>query len=117
MLTQLSLSPSQSQFIALLKYYNLYQPTELYKVVCPFHPDKNASMQINLSNSFFYCYGCGCKGSTFELYKYFQQKKEEVKGANIGGKKTEENNKNKQTDLQLRISLNKLLTKLLSKYN
>lgn len=57
-------------------------------------------MQINLSNSFFYCYGCGCKGSTFELYKYFQQKK----GESIGAKKT---------DLQLRISLNKLL----SKYN
>lgn len=112
MLTQLSLSPSQSQFIALLKYYNLYQPTELYKVVCPFHPDKNASMQINLSNSFFYCYGCGCKGSTFELYKYFQQKKsnniKKDNGATKGAK---------QTDLQLRILLNKLLTKLLSKYN
>ncbi len=107
MLMQQSLSPSQEKFIALLKYYNLYEPSELYKVICPFHPDKNASMQINLTNSFFYCYGCGCKGSTFELYKYFQQKEKNNKGANIRAKKTD--------DLQLRISLNKLLSNIYNK--
>lgn len=95
MLTELSQSQNQSEFIALLKYYGLYEPQQLYKVVCPFHADKNASMQINLEKCFFYCYGCGCKGSTFELYKLKQ-------------------NTNK-SDLLLKIKLNKLLNKLIYK--
>lgn len=66
---------SQNSFISVLKHYGLYQPEELYKVVCPFHGDKNPSMQINIPKQFFYCYGCGAKGSTLELYNYFQQKK------------------------------------------
>lgn len=67
-------SPSKkvNEFIALLKYYGLYQPQDLYKVVCPFHNDKNASLQINVPEAFFYCYAeCGAKGSTLELYKCF----------------------------------------------
>lgn len=30
------------------------------KILCPFHYDKNPSMQV--SNNFYYCYGCGCYG-------------------------------------------------------
>lgn len=59
-------------FVALLQHYGLYQPEELYKVVCPFHQDRNASLQINIPKAFFYCYAeCGAKGSTLELYKCF----------------------------------------------
>lgn len=61
----------QAEFIAVLKYYNLYQEEELYKIICPFHGDKNPSMQINLLKSYFYCYGCGAHGSTYELVKEF----------------------------------------------
>ncbi len=69
--------PPQSQvneFIAILKYFGLFQPESLYKCICPFHADKNASMQINIPKAFFFCYGCNASGSTLELYKYFQQK-------------------------------------------
>lgn len=64
-------------FILLLRHFSdlgLWQPeAELgqnYKVICPFHADRNASLQINPSRDFFYCYAdCGAKGSSLELYK------------------------------------------------
>lgn len=62
-----------SVFVSLLKYYNLYQPEQKYKIVCPFHGDINASMQINLDKEYFYCYGCQRSGSSFELVKEFNQ--------------------------------------------
>ena len=62
---------SRDAFIAVLKYYGIFEDQELYKIVCPFHGDLNPSMQINLNKSFFYCYGCGIHGSTFELVKSF----------------------------------------------
>lgn len=63
---------SRDAFIAVLKYYRIFEDQELYKIVCPFHGDLNPSMQINLNKSFFYCYGCGIHGSTFELVKAFE---------------------------------------------
>lgn len=63
-------------FIALLKYFGIFQPYDKYKIVCPFHDDKNASLQINVSSAFFYCYaGCGAQGSSIELYKSFYKLK------------------------------------------
>lgn len=75
MSTEKSPSPNEVRtFVILLKHYGLYQPEELYKVICPFHDDKNASMQININKAFFYCYAeCGAKGSSLELYRSFQQ--------------------------------------------
>lgn len=63
---------SRDAFIAVLKYYGIFEDQELYKIVCPFHGDLNPSMQINLNKSFFYCYGCGIHGSAFELVKAFE---------------------------------------------
>ena len=63
---------SRDAFIAVLKYYGIFEDQELYKIVCPFHGDLNPSMQININKSFFYCYGCGIHGSTFELVKAFE---------------------------------------------
>lgn len=69
-------SPKEVEaFIALLKRYDLYQPEELYKVVCPFHGDVNASMQINIPKAFFYCYGCSVHGSSTELYQQYYKKR------------------------------------------
>ena len=59
-------------FVVILQHFGLFQPEELYKVVCPFHDDKNASMQINVNKAFYYCYAdCGAKGSSLELYKQY----------------------------------------------
>ena len=59
-------------FVALLKHYGIFQPQDKYKIVCPFHEDQNASLQINVSDAFFFCYaGCGAQGGSLELYKNF----------------------------------------------
>lgn len=73
MSTMKSPSPNEVQtFIILLKHFGLFQPEELYKVICPFHDDRNASMQINVNKAFFYCYAeCGAKGGSLELYRSF----------------------------------------------
>ncbi len=61
-----------SVFISLLKHFGIFQPEPLYKIICPFHADKNASLQINIEKAFFYCYAeCGAKGSSLELFKNF----------------------------------------------
>lgn len=88
---------SRDAFIAVLKYYGIFEDQELYKIVCPFHGDLNPSMQINLNKSFFYCYGCGIHGSTFELVKAFEptlntfevyRKVAEIAKGNTGPKNT-----------------------------
>lgn len=87
-------------FVLLLRHFQLYKPEELYKVVCPFHNDKNASMQISIPKAFFYCYGCGASGSSIELYKHFAKLEDKS-----------------LTDLQARMQISKLLrthAKLLS---
>lgn len=65
-------STSLNQFIATLKHYNIYQEDEQYKIICPFHGDKNPSLQINKQTGFFYCYGCGLSGGAFELVKNYE---------------------------------------------
>lgn len=59
------------KFILVLEHYGLFKPEPIYKVVCPFHGDLNPSMQINVPNSYFYCFGCGVHGTTFDLVKLF----------------------------------------------
>lgn len=62
-------------FAVLLKHYGIFQPEEVYKIVCPFHADKNASMQVNIPRAFFYCYAqCGAQGGSVELHKLYQEK-------------------------------------------
>lgn len=63
---------SLNQFIAALKHYNIYQEDDQYKIICPFHGDKNPSLQINKQTGFFYCYGCGLSGGAFELVKNYE---------------------------------------------
>lgn len=40
-----------------------------FKIVCPFHGDVNPSMQINLNDGTFYCYGCLRKGNALDFVK------------------------------------------------
>ena len=65
-------STSLNQFIAALKHYDIYQEDEQYKIICPFHGDKNPSLQINKQTGFFYCYGCGLSGGAFKLVKNYE---------------------------------------------
>lgn len=65
-------STSLNQFISVLRYYDIYQEDSQYKIVCPFHGDKNPSLQINKETGFFYCYGCGLSGGAFELVKNYE---------------------------------------------
>lgn len=62
----------QEVFKILLEHFGIYKPEAKYKIVCPFHDDKNASLQINLDKAYFFCYAeCGAKGGYLELYKQY----------------------------------------------
>lgn len=61
----------KDEFIAVLKHFDMFEPLSSYKVVCPFHGDKNPSMLINLDEANFYCFGCGAHGGAYELIKQF----------------------------------------------
>lgn len=62
----------QEVFKIILQYFGIYKPEAKYKIVCPFHDDKNASLQINLDKAYFFCYAeCGAKGGYLELFKQY----------------------------------------------
>ena len=50
-----------------LDYYGLYQARAMYKIVCPFHNDQNASMLINISEGRYYCFGCCASGDAIKF--------------------------------------------------
>ena len=62
------------KFILVLEHYGLFKPEAIYKVICPFHGDLNPSMQINIPNAYFYCFGCGVHGTAFDLVKLYNPK-------------------------------------------
>lgn len=61
----------KQEFIAVLKHFDMFEPLSSYKVVCPFHGDKNPSLLIDLDNAKYYCFGCGVHGSSYDLIKQF----------------------------------------------
>lgn len=61
----------KQEFIAILKHFDMFEPLSSYKVVCPFHGDKNPSLLIDLDNAKYYCFGCGIHGSSYDLIKQF----------------------------------------------
>ena len=63
----------EGPFQLALKYYGLYEPEEVYKKMCPFHGDINASLQINSDKNYFYCHGCGASGGAAELVQNFNK--------------------------------------------
>jgi DNA primase len=42
-----------------------------YMMLCPFHPDTNASFAVPANGHYFHCFGCGAKG---DWVKYVMQK-------------------------------------------
>ena len=62
----------KTALLRVLDYYNLLDTSTLsdkYKIVCPFHGDVNASLQVDLINNTYYCFGCGAKGDAREFVK------------------------------------------------
>lgn len=43
------------------------------KIVCPFHADKNPSLQIDLDKDFWYCFGCQEGGNAFKFHDKYQR--------------------------------------------
>lgn len=47
----------------ILHHYGLLESSSKYKIVCPFHKDINPSMNLDLIEGSFYCFGCNVTGS------------------------------------------------------
>ena len=66
----------KTALVRVLDYYNLIDNiglTDKFKIVCPFHEDLNASLQVDLVKNTFYCYGCGIRGDAREFVKEMEQ--------------------------------------------
>lgn len=61
----------KQEFIQVLKHFDMFEPLSSYKVICPFHGDKNPSMLIDLENAKYYCFGCEAHGGAHDLVKQF----------------------------------------------
>lgn len=61
-----------NEFVKVLEHYGLFLDSPVYKVLCPFHKDKNPSLQINVDKGYFHCYGCEAHGGPLELISYFE---------------------------------------------
>ena len=59
----------------ILFYYGIPIDGDKYKIICPFHEDKNPSMIVDLSNNFYYCFGCNASGDAFNFFKNMEQKR------------------------------------------
>jgi DNA primase len=63
-----------NELAKILDHYDLYEGSDTYKILCPFHGDLNASMQISLHDNFFFCHGCGAKGDAFDFVREVHKK-------------------------------------------
>jgi DNA primase len=61
-----------------LHYYGLLEGEDEFKIVCPFHSDVNASMQITLHENFFYCHGCAKSGDALQFVMYVNKDKDDL---------------------------------------
>lgn len=63
-------SPRGEELAKVLHYYGLLEGDGDFKIVCPFHDDVNASMQVSLGDGFFFCYGCHRSGDALQFVIY-----------------------------------------------
>jgi DNA primase len=54
-----------ADFLVVLRHYGLDSTGKGVSraLRCPFHPDKTASLKVNLGRKGFHCFGCGAKGN------------------------------------------------------
>lgn len=50
-----------------LNHYGLFENCSNYKIICPFHEDKNPSMVIDLVKGTYFCFGCYCSGDALKF--------------------------------------------------
>ncbi|VEU59891.1 DNA primase [Mesomycoplasma neurolyticum] len=55
------------------EFFKLIKQGSNFKVICPFHGDKNASLIISPSKNIWKCFGCNKGGNAIELVKEYQK--------------------------------------------
>lgn len=55
----------------ILEYYNLQPKNNM--LLCPFHEDKRASLQVNLEKDFYKCHGCGKTGDVIQFVEEYEK--------------------------------------------
>lgn len=60
-----------NELAKVFQYYNLIDnfSSQKIKILCPFHGDVNASMQVDFEKNSFYCFGCNVRGGPVEFIK------------------------------------------------
>lgn len=56
-----------------LNYYGLFENCSNYKIICPFHEDKNPSMVVDLVEGKYFCFGCYCSGDALKFVMQMEQ--------------------------------------------
>ncbi|MDI6861332.1 MAG: DNA primase [Caldisericia bacterium] len=51
----------------LSQYLNIKKRGKNYVALCPFHPDKNPSLNISREKGLFHCFGCGVGGTIYHF--------------------------------------------------
>jgi DNA primase catalytic core len=54
-----------------LKYYGLHPKNSM--LLCPFHQDKTASMQVHLEKNFYKCHACGATGDVIQFVQDYEK--------------------------------------------
>jgi len=55
----------------ILNYYNLKPKNNM--LLCPFHQDSKASLQVNLEKNFYKCHACGKSGDVIQFVQDFEK--------------------------------------------
>src|SRR5690606_26259990 len=55
----------------ILHYYNLKPKNNM--LLCPFHEDKNASLQVNPEKGFYKCHACGKSGDVIQFVQDYEK--------------------------------------------
>lgn len=66
-----------------LYYYGFIDLNEVetkIKMICPFHDDLNPSMIVDFIKQFFYCFGCGTKGTALDFVMLMENITDKMKG-------------------------------------
>ncbi len=54
-------------------YINVKRRGRNFLALCPFHPDKNPSMNISQEKKVYHCFSCGASGNTFRFVQDFEK--------------------------------------------
>lgn len=78
-MAKIELKSEGKDLAKVMHYYGLYEGSSLYKIVCPFHEDVNASLKINIDEGSFYCFGCGATGDAMKFVSMINKSMDDLK--------------------------------------